>query len=355
MIIHEFGHFIVAKKSGIEVEEFGIGYPPRIYGKKFGKTLYSINLFPLGAFVRIPGEIGDIEDINSFSNLKMWKRVMIVLGGVISFWIAALIIFTIVFNIGVDVPIADTENIEMNTKVQIVKVSNDSPAQIAGIKKGDVIKELSSASGNKSVVLIKDFQEFIEANKGQEVIVSFLRNGQLLQSSLVPRISPPANEGSTGVQLTRTATIIEKYPWYQTPFRGLVFCGELTWKSVVSLADLLLGLVTGKGLPAAAEPAGPVGITVYIAKAAELGIGFFLYFVGAISVLLAIFNLLPIPALDGGKLLFMAIEKIRSKPVSAKVEGVITTSFFVVLIALSLFITIKFDIPKLSGFIMGSF
>jgi len=356
MVIHEFGHFIVAKKSGIEVEEFGVGYPPRIYGRKFGKTLYSINLIPFGAFVKIPGEIGGIEDYQSFSGLAMWKRVFIILGGVISFWIAAIIIFSVLFNIGVDVPVEDVENLTTPTKVQIVDVHSNSPAQTAGIKKGDIIKELSSqAFGTKEVVMIKDFQDFIELNKGQEVVISFQRGNQILQSSVIPRISPPDNEGSLGVQLTRTATVIEKYPWYQTPVRGLIFTGELTWKSLASLAGLVSDLVTGKGLPAQAEPAGPIGITVYIAKAAEMGVGFFLYFIGAISVLLAIFNLLPIPALDGGKLMFMAIEKIRSKPVSPKIEGIVTTSFFFVLIALSLFITIKFDIPKLSGFIMGSF
>jgi regulator of sigma E protease len=121
------------------------------------------------------------------------------------------------------------------------------------------------------------------------------------------------------------------------------------------LAKLLFDLVRGKGLPSGAEPAGPIGITVYLAKAAELGAGFFLYFIGSIAVLLAIFNLLPIPALDGGKLLFLAIEKIKGKSVSPKVEQAVTALFFFLLIGLSVFVTIKFDIPNLSQFIKGGF
>jgi len=97
MIIHEFGHFIIAKKFGVKVEEFGIGYPPKIFGVKFGETTYSLNWVPLGAFVKIYGEEGDIDDYRSFSNLAIWKRILIVLGGVIAFWIGAVIIFSVAF------------------------------------------------------------------------------------------------------------------------------------------------------------------------------------------------------------------------------------------------------------------
>jgi len=357
MIVHEFGHFIVAKRSGINVEEFGVGYPPRIFGKKIGKTIYSLNLLPFGAFVKIPGENGGIEDYQSFVGLPMWKRVFIVLGGVISFWVAAALIFIVVFNLGVAIPISDEESSSLtNAKVQIVGVYQNSPADEAGIRKSDVIKELWVQESDKKVVnKVKDFQDFIGVNKGKQVTIVIQRGKQVFETFLIPRVSPPQNEGSIGVQLERTATIIEKYPWYQTPIKGVAYCGELTFRATGSLIKILSDLITGKGVPAEAEPAGPIGITVYLAKAAELGIGFFLYFIGAIAVLLAIFNLLPIPALDGGKLLFLAIEKIRSRAVSPKVEQTITTVFFFLLISLSIFVTIKFDIPKLSEFIKNGF
>ncbi|MBU4204663.1 site-2 protease family protein [Patescibacteria group bacterium] len=355
MIIHEFGHFIAAKKSGLNVEEFGIGYPPRICGKKIGKTLYSLNLFPFGAFVKIPGEIGGIEDRHSFSGLSMPKKVFIVLGGIISFWVAAIIIFTVVFNIGVEIPISDEDDpLLTGAKIQVLNVHQDSPAEISGIKRGDIIKELWVEGSDKIIASrINDFQDFIEVNKGKKVYFIIQRGNQSLNISLVPRVSPPQNEGLIGVQLQRTATLIEKYPWYQTPIKGLVYCGEISVKAIGGLVGILSDLITGKGVPAGAEPAGPIGITVYLARAAELGIGFFLYFIGAISVLLAIFNLLPIPALDGGKLLFLAIEKIKGKSISPKIEQTITVIFFFMLITLSIFVTIKFDIPKFSEFIIG--
>jgi len=352
MVIHELGHFIIAKKCGINVEEFGIGYPPRIFGKKFGKTLYSVNLIPLGAFVKIQGEEGGIEDYQSFVGLPIRKRVAIVLGGVISFWVVAIILFSIVFSMGVEIPIGDEDVLNPNSvKVEITKVFSDAPAEIAGIQEGDIIKEMKSGNNEfQKVNKIKDFQDFVILYKGQEITLKIQRGNDVLEKSLTPRVSPPQNEGAIGIQLERMSALIQKYPWYEAPVKGTIFCGELTFKAVESLAKLVVDLSTGKGLSEGAEPAGPIGLTVFLARAAEMGIGFFLYFIAAVSTLLAIFNLLPIPALDGGKILFLAIEKIKDKPVSAKIEQRITAVFFFLLISLSLFVTIKFDIPRFSEF-----
>jgi len=357
MVIHEFGHFIIAKKCGVKVEEFGIGYPPRVYGKKIGQTIYSINAIPLGAFVRIHGEAGGVEDYQSFTGLAIYKRIAIVLGGVVSFWIAAAILFTVVFNIGVSVPISDDDVPGLkNAQIQITGVSSDSPAKLAGLRTGDVVRELGVKGGQlQSVDKIGDFQSFVEQYKGQEITLQIARGSSVIETSLTPRVSPPENQGALGVQLQRTSMVIEKYPWYETPYRGVVFCGELTYKATISLGQLLGNLFTGKGMGEGAEPAGPVGLTVFIAQAAGLGAGFFLYFIAAISVLLAIFNLLPIPALDGGKILFLIIEKIRAKAISPKIEQTITVVFFFILISLSLFVTVRFDIPRFYEFIKNSF
>jgi regulator of sigma E protease len=352
MVAHEFGHFIIAKKCGINVDEFGIGYPPRIFGKKIGKTLYSINWIPLGAFVKIPGEIGGLEEYGSFSSLPIWKRVFIVLGGVLSFWIVAAIVFVIAFNTGVKVPIGDQDaQGASGVSVQVINVAPNSPAQSAGIKIGDDIISAKYQANEMPINKMADFQNFVSKNQGKEIVLTIQREDKSFDISLTPRINPPANEGSVGVELERTAEIINKYPWYETPFRGIAYTGELTYTSTITLIDLLKNLVIGRGLPSNAEPTGPIGITVFLARAAELGAGFFLYFIGSISVLLAIFNLLPIPALDGGKILFLIIEKIKGSIVSPKIEQMITGIFFIILISLSLFITVKFDIPKLSEFI----
>jgi regulator of sigma E protease len=364
MIIHEFGHFIIAKKFGVRVEEFGIGYPPRIFGKKFGETIYSINWLPLGAFVRIYGEEGGVDDYRSFTHLKIWQRVLIVIGGVAAFWIAAMIIFSIVFGIGADLPIGDQDVAGVtNPQVKIISVSSDSPASMAGLRAGDTILQVQShkyesADVGPEVVKvdkIQTFQDFIKSHTGEEIVMTVERDGQDLSVNLSPRANPPAGQGAVGIGLERMATLIQKYPWYLAPVQGVKFTWTTTIESLKGLYLVFANLLTGKGAPEGASFAGPLGITIFLANAASYGIGFFLYFIGLISVFIAIFNLFPIPALDGGKLIFLAIEKIKGKPVSARIEQNITVVFFLILIALSIFITIKFDIPRVVDYLKSAF
>lgn len=360
MIIHEFGHFVIAKKFGIKVEEFGIGYPPRIFGKKIGETTYSINWVLLGAFVKIHGEEGlpgqgGVDDLRSFSNLKIWKRVLIVIGGVAAFWITAIILFSIVFGIGADLPIGDQDVQGItNAQVKIVSVSPNSPASQAGLEVTDTIKDIIIAGVATEINKIADFQKITGENKGKEITLTVERNGKTLDFNLTPRINPPEGQGLIGVGLERMATLIKKSSWYMSPVQGVIYTWQTTVNALKGLYVVLSDLVTGRGAPEGAEFAGPLGITVFLANAASYGAGFFLYFIGMISVFIAIFNLFPIPALDGGKLLFLLIEKIKGKPVSPRVEQGITMIFFAVLIALSLFITIRFDIPRFSEFLKSS-
>ena len=354
MIIHEFGHFIIAKKFGVRVEEFGVGYPPRLFGKKIGETIYSVNLIPLGAFVRIYGEEGGLDDYRSFSTLKIWKRVLIVIGGVVAFWLASIVLFSIVFAIGADVPVADEASGLENVAVKVFLVAADSPADTAGLKAGDTIVSIKADGSEAKIDKIGDFQKITNDNKGKEVILTIKRQDQILDIPLTPRISPPGNEGPVGVALERMATIAEKYPWYQAPIQGTIYTGKITVDALRGLYDVFGNLFSGNGLPKGAEFAGPLGITVFLALAVNGGLGFSLYFIGAISVFIAIFNLFPIPALDGGKLIFLLIEKIQKKPVPVKVEQGITIAFFALLITLSIFITIKFDIPRFTDFLKSS-
>ncbi|MDO8486610.1 MAG: M50 family metallopeptidase [Candidatus Staskawiczbacteria bacterium] len=355
MVIHEFGHFIIAKKFGVKVEEFGIGYPPRIFGKKFGETLYSVNLLPLGAFVRIYGEEGDVDDYRSFSNLAIWKRVLIIIGGVVAFWIASIILFSIVFAMGADIPVGDQDVAGLtSTRVQIISVSENSPAKDARLEIGDIMLSFKLKDTEIKIDKIKDIQDFTKENGGKQITLTIERQGKIIETSLTPRVSSPEGQGSLGVGLERKGTVIEKHPWYQAPVKGTLYTGEITIKALQSLFIVLRDLFLGKGVPQGAEMLGPIGITVFLARAVDFGLGFFLYFIASISVFVAIFNIFPIPALDGGKLIFLAIEKIKGSPVSARVEQNITVVFFFLLIAMSLFVTIKFDIPRLSEFIKSS-
>jgi len=355
MIIHEFGHFIIAKKFGVAVDEFGIGYPPRIWGKQIGETLYSINWLPLGAFVRIRGEEGGLDDYRSFSNLKIWKRVLIIIGGVAAFWIAAIIIFSIVFAMGADLPVGDQEVAGLtNAQIKVISVSADSPASQAGIKTGDTLLQASIQQQTVDLKKVGDFQDFTKAHAGEQIDIKLQRGGKIFDVLLSPRVNPPEGQGAVGISLERMATLIKKYPIYEAPIQGAIYTWKTTAAAVSGLYTMLANLVTGKGAPQGAEFAGPIGITIFLANAASYGLGFFLYFIGNICVLVAIFNLFPIPALDGGKLIFLAIEKIKGSPVSTKVEQNVTVVFFFILIALSLFITIRFDIPRVADYFKSS-
>jgi len=355
MIIHEFGHFIIAKKFGVRIDEFGIGYPPRLFWKKIGETIYSVNLLPLGAFVRIYGEEGGVDDYRSFANLKIWKRVLIVIGGVVAFWIAAIIIFSVVFAMGADIPVGDQDISGVSkAEVRVVSVAQDSPAGSAGIVITDTIKSVEVDGLVLEINKIEDFQKVTDEYRGRKVAVLIERGDSELTFNLIPRVSPPAGQGPAGIGLQRMATLIEKYPWYTAPWHGIAYTWQTTVDGAKGFYLIFSNLITGKGAPEGASFLGPLGITVFLANAASYGIGFFLYFIGIISVFVAIFNLFPIPALDGGKLIFLIIEKIKGKPVSPKIEQRITVIFFLILIALSIFVTIKFDIPRFIDFIKAS-
>ena len=340
--LHELGHFILAKKFGVKVEEFGIGYPPRIFGKKVGETVYSLNLLPFGAFVRLYGESEKIKDSRSFSGKPFWQKSLIILGGVISFWVVAFILFTIVMILGVPTVIGDNDNYP-NSKIQIMAVIPDSPAGKAGIRIGDIILKIKDPQTGieKEIDKTKELQEFIKENKGKEVILTIQRGKEFLSFSLVPRISPPEGQGPIGVALVRTA--LKKYPWYLAPFEGAKTTVYLTGMVLKGWASALINLIQRK--PAGVELVGPVGVFGLFIQAGELGLVYFLQFVAIISIFVALTNVVPIPITDGGKFLLLTIEKIRGKEISSKVEQRINAFFFALLIALMIWVTIK-DISK---------
>lgn len=343
VVIHEYGHFVLAKKFGVKVEEFGIGYPPRIWGKKFGETIYSINLLPFGAFVRIPGEIERLEDSRSFSRKPIWQRALIVFGGALSFWIVAAILLSVVMGLGASVAISDDmqEGI-INPKVQIGAVAPGSPAEKAGIKAGDAIKEISFEGQKIIIGKTKEVQDFTNSRLGQELIFTIERGKQVFEARVVPRTVPPAGEGPMGVVLVRTAS--KSYPWYQAPFQGIFATYNLTIAVVQGWWQALVNVF--KGAPTGVQLMGPVGIMGLFVQVSQLGIIYYLQFIAMISVYVALFNMLPIPAVDGGKLMFLAIEAIGRKPVPAKIEGKITVAFFVLLLILMVWVTIN-DIIRL--------
>jgi regulator of sigma E protease len=332
-----------------------VGYPPRLFGKKIGETLYSVNLIPFGAFVKVKGEIGeedsggDLENYRSFSNHPIWQRMLIVLGGVISFWIVSIILLSIVSAVwGMPTSISDDRKDVLNPKVQIVEIAENSPAQEAELKVADIISGLKLPGGTfREIDKVSEVQDFVSNHKGEEVVLGIKRGNELKEISLEPRVQETQGEGSMGVALVRIA--LEKSSWYKAPFEGM----RLTWVMTTSILNgwvmAIKDLIGVQKLPSGVdlEMRGPIGIFSLLTEYFEMGVNYFLYLVSLISVALALANILPIPALDGGKFLFLAIEAVRKKPISPKFEERISTFFFILLISLLVYITARFDIPRL--------
>lgn len=330
LIIHELGHFLIAKKFKVKVEEFGLGYPPRLLAKKFGQTLYSINLIPFGAFVKIP------EEEKEFKNKFIWQRSLIIFGGVASFWLTAVILLSIVAGLGTTQIVTDDEEGALkNIRVQVLAVAADSPIEEVGVRTGDTIKGFAK---------IKELQDFVDENRGEKIALTIKRGGDDFTVSLVPRISPPAGQGAMGVSLVRVAE--RSYPWWQAPARGVEGTINISQAVVVGWSRIINSLIQGQGVPQGVQFVGPIGIGSLLNQAAQSGVNYFLQFIALLAVYLAIFNLLPIPALDGGKLLFLAIEKVKGRPVNQKIEQKFTTAFFALLILIMVWVTIN-DVIKL--------
>jgi len=339
--LHELGHFLLAKKFGVKVEEFGIGIPPRIYGKKIGETEYSFNAIPLGAFVKLYGEEERIKDKRSFSGKPIWQRVLIVLGGVIAFWIVSAIIMAIVSGVwGLPIQIEDTDQGFKNPKIEIAKVAKGSPADKASLRIWDVIKQVKVDSSEITTDKVEELVNFIDNHKGQELTLTIQRGKQISNVTLIPRINPPSGEGPIGIQPVRI--YFKVYPWNEAIVQGFVIIKNETLQIIFTLGGLISKLIRRVPIPKGEVEVGSiVVIGQFGVYALESGINNFLTYIASISVFLALFNVLPIPALDGGKLLFLIIEKIRGKPISQKIEEKVTTAFFILIMALGVFVIIR--------------
>lgn len=329
ILSHEFGHFWVAKKSGIKVEEFGFGLPPRIWGKKVGETLYSINALPFGGFVRLHGEQEEGVDTDikrSFLHKSKKVRSLVVTAGVIMNFLLAIVVFGIVYSF-TGIP-KDTG------QVKILDVTQGSPAETAGLIVGDKITKV----GKDEVASSEDFVSKTGEYKGQKVSYEVLRDGKTLTINVFPRENPPEGEGPIGVTITTMEIFFP--PVYLRPFYGIYygFKDSLFWGKtiILGLKDLVINLfkgVTPQGI------SGPIGIYAITTEASKGGLLMLLNFVGILSVNLAILNILPFPALDGGRLLFIGIEALTRKKVPRKVEAIINNVGFIVLLILLLGVT----------------
>lgn len=338
VLVHEAGHYFAARKSGLLVEEFGFGLPPRVWGKKVGETIYSINLLPFGGFVRIHGENveeGVTEPKRAFINAPKRTRAAIVLAGVVMNFILAIAAFSIVYSF---------TGIPRETgQVEAVEVVEGSPAAESGLESGDIILEVNGRSISSNI----NFIDLIGDNLGEEVTLSFIDadTSQQSETQLVPRENPPEDQGAIGVVISDQE--IYYPPYWQRPFYGAYYGTQqaFIWGAEVvnGFAAMITQLFSGD-VPQ--EVAGPVGIYALTSEAAKFGILALIEFVGILSINLAVLNIVPFPALDGGRLLFIGIESVFGKKIVPKVEAIIHTVGMVILLLLIIAITAS-DIRKL--------
>lgn len=349
---HELGHFLAAKQRGVRVEEFAFGFPPRLFGIRRGETLYSLNLIPVGGFVRLSGESPDgvtvkkdedADDPRSFRSRPLWERVLIVAAGVAGNVTLAWLLFSLAHVIGMPSVVEDSETGVGKAHVVITSVAPGSPAEAAGIRPGDVILEFRAPDREPGgATAVEDVQRFIGAHRGMEVMLTVERNGKKDELRATPRTSAPEGEGALGIAMVRTGT--RSYPWYAALFEGAV----TTWRSSVMIVQgiekLLMALATEGRL--VADVAGPVGIAVLSREAALLGVSYLIFFAAILSLNLAVINSLPLPALDGGRLLFLIIEWVKGSPVSRRAEQITHTAGFAFLILLLALVTYR-DIARI--------
>lgn len=345
VLAHEWGHFAAARRSGMKVEEFGIGFPPRLFSWTDSKgTMWSINLVPIGGFVRIQGENGEHRlEVGSFATKSYFARFAVLFGGVFMNLVVASLLFTFGFAFGLPSVIeagVDTHAIVSDQAINIVQVLPGSPAEQAGLKEGDKVVSIDGetfASGELA-------REALKPNLDSAPIeLQFEHLGELKTVKLVPSYIKEIDRDGVGLALVETGQV--RYPWYFAPVKGVTTTFGLTIQIVQAFGEMIKGAFT-KDSHVAAQLSGPIGIAVLTGDVAKLGFSHLVQFAAMLSVNLAVLNVLPFPALDGGRIFFLAVEALRRKPNSQKFEQGVHATGFLILIALVVFVTYR-DIVNL--------
>lgn len=335
ILVHEWGHFYAARRLGIRVEEFGFGFPPKLISAVKNGTRYVLNLFPIGGYVKIYGEHGEGKDERgSFASRPLWQRFFVVSAGVTMNLVLAWILFSGAHLRGV-VTIVDQKTAD--AAITIVDVEPDSPAARAGMRFGDVVRAIRHEGVERRINGIQEFQTRIRELAGTPVELTLARNGSTRTVVATPRISPPAGSGPLGIALEYV--VLEKSLWYQAPVAG----AQSTWfalkNTAIGLWEMLRYLAISKSVPS--DVSGPVGVFRMTQNIQDLGLSYILQFIAILSVNLAVLNALPIPALDGGRIFFMILEKFRRKTIAPQRENLAHAIGFAALIILMILITIR--------------
>jgi regulator of sigma E protease len=332
ILAHEAGHFASAKAFGIKVDEFGLGFPPRLIGVRRGETLYSLNTIPLGGFTKMAGE-EDPKVPRSLASKGVGTRVIVLSAGSIMNALLPILLFSIAFMVPHDV---------VTGEVLVEEVAPNSPAAMAGIEAGDIILSLN----DKPVHNIGDLHRYTHLNLGKEVnLVVRHSDATVEEVQAIPRWKPPESEGAIGIAISmeNPTVVSQSYPFWEAIPLGTNECIE----TYVLFKNEILKWFIGATPP---QVTGPVGIAQLTGEVAKAGISPLLQFTGFISINLAIINIFPLPALDGGRIVFVLLEWVRrGKRVSPKIEGLVHAIGFATLMAAILAITYQDVIRIISG------
>lgn len=366
VLSHEFGHFVSARKSGMKVYEFGFGFPPRAFGwykdpitkkiKFVGKnyeakscpadTLYSVNWLPLGGFVSIRGENEQDLAPDSFQTKSFWPKAATIVAGVVMNIVLAGALFSIGYMFGlpqVTEQLPDSAKVE-NRRVEILQVIAGKPAAIAGLQEGDAVVKVGSIDYPR----LKEMQDYINTHQDEEVEVIVKRGEEIIVQNIKPFVYPETGRAGIGVAIAELGTV--SYPWYLAFYYGFKNAFLMFGAIAIAFYDFIKGLFVGTSV--AGDMAGPVGIAVMTGKIAKLGFIYLLQFTAVLSLNLAFINILPIPALDGGRLLFLILNKINKKLAPAKFEQIAHSVGFMLLMILILAVTLK-DLTMFKGFFIN--
>lgn len=337
VLIHELGHFFAAKRLGIRVEEFGFGLPPKIFGVRRGETEYSLNWLPIGGFVRLYGEEGkELEngkwkmenEKRAFYARPPWQRAIVLIAGVSMNFILALVLISYLFTRGVMVP---------TDRVHIEKVVASSPAVNAGLKSGDVIKEIRIKNQELRIKSGEDLVNTTKKHLGEEMTIVVERKGKVIDINVVPRKDYPKNEGPLGVVISNYEE--KKYSILEAPIMGMKESVKLSWVLISGIGMTLYKLISFQSV--SKDVAGPIGIAQMTGQALQFGGLAVLELMGLLSLNLAIVNILPFPALDGGRLLFVVIEAVTGKRIRTHWERYVHQVGMAILLALILLVTLN--------------
>ncbi len=355
IITHELGHFSVAKKFGIRVDEFGFGFPPKVFSWKKGETTYSLNAIPVGGFVKIYGEDPDEESTNgpdskrSLVNKPRLVQAAVLVAGVTLNLVLAWLLISLNLSLGMPISLSDIPAGAKVTesKLLVTNVLKNSPAEKAGLLAGDSLLKFSIGDDILNNPEPETVKEFVNKYGDKNVVVSCLRKvGGVATTSVltvVPKKGVVGDAPSIGIAMEKVGIV--QMSWWQSLYYGAIFTYDLTINTVLGLKYFFTSIFT-EGSSALKSVSGPIGLFGMVGDASRMGVVYLINFMAIISINLAVLNLLPFPALDGGRLLFLAVEGIRNKRLNPKIANTLNLIGFGLLMLLMAVVAYS-DIAKM--------